>query len=72
MSSEEDLAAALGAAIADGHSASSAVRLVRDQTGAAKRDLYDLAVQLAEGDAARQAHSDSDADHDRLNNKLRH
>ncbi len=44
---EADLREALETAMADGHTASSAVRVVRAATGAAKRDLYQLAVQLA-------------------------
>ena len=56
VSSGEDLTAALSAAMADGHSASSAVRVVKEQTGAAKRDLYKIAVQLAgNGSAAGSA-----------------
>ncbi len=50
--SKDDLITALKSAMDDGHSASSAVRLVKDQTGAAKRELYGIAVQLADGDSA--------------------
>jgi len=50
--SKDDLIDALKSAMADGHSASSAVRLVKDQTGAAKRELYGIAVQLADGKSA--------------------
>ena len=52
VNSKDDLINALKSAMADGHSASSAVRLVKDQTGAAKRELYGIAVQLADGDSA--------------------
>ena len=45
--SQEELVAALQQALDDGHSASSAVKVVRASTGAPKRDLYQLAVQLA-------------------------
>ena len=52
VSSKEDLTAALRAVMAEGYSPSTAVRVVKEQTGAAKRDLYEIAVQLAAGDSA--------------------
>lgn len=45
--SQEELLAALQQALDAGHSASSAVKVVRASTGAPKRELYPLAVQLA-------------------------
>ena len=52
VNSKDDLMEALKSAMADGHSASSAVRIVKEQTGAAKRELYGMAMQLADGESA--------------------
>lgn len=62
QATEEDIAAAIQAHLAAGHSASAAARLVVAQLGVPKRQVYDVAVQLSQELSKDQRSEDQQSD----------